>query len=353
MTTIFISHATADKQIVDDFFDLLQTGCDVRQDDIFCSSVEGAGIRTGEDFVEWIHSNLEECTLIVLFLTPNYYASHFCLAEMGAAWALRKYVFPLVIPDIERDAGVVLIGKQTEVVSESGLDSLRDCVLDHCQYVRQSTPRWTLKRNQFLKNFRDKIRELPMPDFVRQALLEEEQKKTAEAMKMNDELTEEIRKLHRQIKRLEEAKDAEEVAKVKSEFTDDDERYSELVRESKKQLNKLSLVEIRCVFANIRGEFWTPSEYDFREEVKSIERAVQSDSIIENGDDIEGYRYDASADHPRIQKVLKALDHLDKFIENDLSEDKRAELIDDKGHLIDLRNREYWDEELGQSSMPD
>ena len=84
MPLIFISHASSDKPIIDDFFDLLQTGCDIRKNEAFCSSVDGAGIETGADFVKWIHDNLHKCNLAILFLTPNYFASRFCVAEMNS-----------------------------------------------------------------------------------------------------------------------------------------------------------------------------------------------------------------------------------------------------------------------------
>jgi len=106
MAILFISHSIADKLVIDDLFDLLQTGCDLRREDIFCISVEGAGIKTGEDFVDWIQDKLETSNLIILFLTENYYASRFCIAEMGAAWALKSDVFPLVVPGMDRDPGV-------------------------------------------------------------------------------------------------------------------------------------------------------------------------------------------------------------------------------------------------------
>ncbi len=58
MTHLFISHALADKQLVDEFCDLLRTGCDLTTATIRCTSVDGAGIETGADFVEWIEVGL-------------------------------------------------------------------------------------------------------------------------------------------------------------------------------------------------------------------------------------------------------------------------------------------------------
>lgn len=349
MSTIFISHSAADEPVVDDFFDLLQTGCDMRRAEIFCSSVEGAGIKTGQDFIKWIHRKIAKCKLVVLFLTPNFYASKFCVAEMGAAWALKKDVFPLVVPGMKRDAGVVMLGKQTAIVDESGLDNLRDHIITEYPDAGKSTSKWNLKKEQFLNNFRKKVSNLPIPQLVDQALLAEEQEKTAAAMEMNDDLTENIRKLRKQIKKLEKAKDSKEVDKIRSEFTDETKHYDELVKEAKKHLNKLSWVESRCVYASIRDELWVPSEYDYREERKSIERAIQSEAI----DEYDNSSYEASSSHPRMSKVFDALYELDNFIDEELSAETIEDMVGEKGHYIDIRNREYWDEELDQTAMPD
>ncbi|GAI82410.1 unnamed protein product, partial [marine sediment metagenome] len=212
---------------------------------------------------------------------------------------------------------------------------------------------WSLKRDQFLEHFRRKLGKLPVPEFVDQSLLEEEKEKTAAAMEMNDELTEENQKLRKHIERLEKAKDAKEVAKIKAEFMDADEHYSELVKKAKKLLNKLSFIEIRCVFASVRNEKWVPSEYYFREEKKSIERAVQSATIQEHGDEFEGIYYEINSSHPRVWPTLHAIEELDNFIEEKMSKNIRDKMVDDRGYYIDVRNREYWDKELEQSSMPD
>ena len=57
--SVFISHASADKPLVDAFVDLLQTGVDIRQKDIFCTSIDGMGIPTGKDFVAFINKRLK------------------------------------------------------------------------------------------------------------------------------------------------------------------------------------------------------------------------------------------------------------------------------------------------------
>ena len=352
MTTIFISHASADKIIIDDFFDLLQTGCDLRRKEIFCSSVEGAGIKTGEDFVRWIQKNMYKSELVILFFTPNYFDSRFCVAEMGAAWALRKNIFPIVIPNIDRDAGAVLIGKQTEIVNETGLDELRDRIAEHHDSTAKATSRWSLKKAQFLKKFREKLPKLPVPAFVDQSLLEQEKEKVVAAMEMNDELTEKNNNLREQIKLLEKAKDAIEVKKIKAVFSDKDQHYDELVKRVNKHLEKLTVIEVRCVYASIRNESWVPDKYDYREYGKEIEKTVQREWIEEH-ESAEGLFFEANVSHPHLIPVFDAINELDDFIKNKLSDNEKDKMAEELGYYINLQNREYWEEELDQGGMLD
>src|SRR5882724_6650056 len=126
MSKVFISHASADMPVVDKFADLLIHALGIPISEIFCTSADGLGIETGQDFVDKICENLRGSSLVLLLLSPNYYASKFCIAEMGAAWALGKDVFLLVFPDLDRDPGVVLLGRQSDRVNWRGLDNLRD-----------------------------------------------------------------------------------------------------------------------------------------------------------------------------------------------------------------------------------
>ncbi len=215
MPLIFISHASSDRPIIDDFFDLLQTGCDIRQDDIFCSSVDGAGIETGADFVEWIHDNLHRCDLAILFLTPNYYASRFCVAEMGAAWALEKDVFPLVVPDIPHEVGAVMLGRQTAVVDEIGLDHLRDRIARLFPQAGKGTARWSAKKEQFLEAFQEKFPNLPSPQPADLAELERQRQRLEAADQAIKKLREEKQQLRDQIKMLKPAKGLGEQADLR------------------------------------------------------------------------------------------------------------------------------------------
>jgi hypothetical protein len=98
--SIFISHSSKDKSIIQQFVDkILKEGCGLNDHQIFCTSVEGSGINTGEDFRERIKSELQTAKYSFIMISENYKRSEVCLNEMGASWGLnelkvRQYLFP-------------------------------------------------------------------------------------------------------------------------------------------------------------------------------------------------------------------------------------------------------------------
>jgi hypothetical protein len=350
---IFISHAEADKSIIDDFYDLFQMGCDLRREEILCTSVDGAGIRTGDDFVDWVHKYIETSNLIVLFITPNYLASRFCVAEMGAAWALQKEVFPLLLPTVERDVGGVMLGRQTAVVDESGLDDLRDRIATLHPMAAQGTGRWSIKKEEFLAKFRAKILGLPAPLLVDRSQLEHEKERTAAAMKMNHQLTEENKRLREQIALLESTKDRADVERIKAKFIPEEKRFSILVEKVNERLNKLSPIEVRCVYSSIRGELWVASSDCRKEYGVEIGKAKESEWILEPKFALEDGALTANRDHPRLRSVFEGIDELDNFIGRELSEEAKTRMEEQKECLVDVRNRQFWEEILYQRPMWD
>jgi len=149
---VFISHASIDKPIVDKFVDLLQTGINVSSNDIFCSSIEGLGIRRGVNFIDFIKSKLTEPGFVIPILTPCYYESIFCTCELGAAWALEQKIFPLIVPPLQYDDGLkaVLGGIQSGKINDPDtLNELITRVVD-AGYGMKNWQRWDAKKRDFL-----------------------------------------------------------------------------------------------------------------------------------------------------------------------------------------------------------
>lgn len=98
--TIFLSHASKDRKLVEYFVDFLQIGLNLNSDEIYCTSF--GDIQTGHNFVDSIKANITINTKYIIFLmTPNYFNSYFCLSELGAAWALNHNIYPIIVPPLD------------------------------------------------------------------------------------------------------------------------------------------------------------------------------------------------------------------------------------------------------------
>ncbi len=97
---IFISHSSKDKELVLMFVDLLVHGFHIDYDEIFFTSMENA-LRVVEDFIKSIKENLHDSEIVLFLITQNYIDSKFCIMEMGAAWAFKDNIFPIIVPPLD------------------------------------------------------------------------------------------------------------------------------------------------------------------------------------------------------------------------------------------------------------
>ena len=99
--SIFISYATVDYHLVDILITFLGD-VGIYKDDIFCTSVSGT-LESGKDFVEQIKNNVQNSRIVLFLLSERYFLSYFCLAELGAAWALNQNILPVIVPPISTE----------------------------------------------------------------------------------------------------------------------------------------------------------------------------------------------------------------------------------------------------------
>jgi len=131
---IFVSHASADKTIVNAFVkEILQLGCHFTPQEIFCT-LDHTAIRTGEDFRNVIVENMKSCDFVICMISDNYRQSEVCQNEMGAAWTLEdKRVLPFKFPNLSfQEIGFLNVVKQAaDITDESKLDELYVELCDH------------------------------------------------------------------------------------------------------------------------------------------------------------------------------------------------------------------------------
>ena len=101
---IFISHSSKDISFIRLFVEkILILGLDIPSERIFCSSMEGHGIKSGHYIPDTLKEEINQSSLALLFISKNYKASEVCLNEVGAAWATltKETIIPLLMPDID------------------------------------------------------------------------------------------------------------------------------------------------------------------------------------------------------------------------------------------------------------
>lgn len=151
---VFISHATKDKEIVEELIDLLET-IGINSTQIFCSSFEGYGISLGKDFLETIKQELSAEVLVLFVITNNFYESKVCLCEMGAAWALSKGHIPIVVPPLSYSdiQGVIPLTQGMLINDVPKLNSLKEKLEnDFCFEQKIGLNNWERKRDRFINN---------------------------------------------------------------------------------------------------------------------------------------------------------------------------------------------------------
>ena len=155
---LFISHSTADEEIVTGLVEMLRT-IGFNKNNLFCSSFPGYDIPEGEDFFVFLQSRLSGYKLFVIFvLSKSYYQSAACLNEMGAAWVIKASYSTLIlpgfqIPDIKgavnpRKMAVVLEDKKRV---NGKLTQLKDRLIDFFDLPEtEDDIIWENDRNKFI-----------------------------------------------------------------------------------------------------------------------------------------------------------------------------------------------------------
>lgn len=160
MPKVFISHASADKNIVCLFKDIiLKGGIGLSDADIFFTSSPETGVPIGKNIPEYIKKNLRDCDYAFLMISENYKKSEVCLNEMGAAMVLSKNLFPILLYNYDFDKVGWLINHDlcVRIDDEERLDEIRDKF--NSSGIGLKTSVWNRARKAFIQNlsqFEDK-----------------------------------------------------------------------------------------------------------------------------------------------------------------------------------------------------
>lgn len=158
---IFISHSSKDKKLVLMFVDLLVQGFHIDYDEIFCTSMDNA-LRVGEDFIKSIKENLHDSEIVLFLITQNYIDSKFCIMEMGAAWAFKDNIFPIIVPPLDYSILNDTPLKITQSIILSDAEDLFKKLYEYKLVEKQIIPRLNFMQEHGLfdkiKHFTDEVK---------------------------------------------------------------------------------------------------------------------------------------------------------------------------------------------------
>ena len=346
MKSVFISHASKDKEIVNAFIDELLVGAlAVKVKDIFCTSTDGTKITSGEDWRNEIRENLKEAKITFLIVTPNYKESEICLNEMGAAWVLSGETIPLIVEPVDYvSVGVLQQVKQIErLQDEKSLDRVRDRVQDVLKISAGEikSDRWTAKKHEFLDKLARHLTTNPFePSVTRDSFNE----LTARYAGLRDQIgffageNARLEKLNAELKDAISSKEAAAIEKKHSDLSVLDE-FKLLCENVGKLLKKFSPLVRGIIFADYSGKDISIKIDNWD---KSIDQAIASDFLAE----------DPLQPNWNITKEMRliysALEELSKFIDRHDANDKFMEAYEKEFDApVSLSNMDFWSEVLG------
>lgn len=340
--TIFISHATKDKEIMAAFLDIiLQGALSVPIDKIFCVSTDGTKIKSGADWRDTIKKSLSTAKVNFLIITPNYKESEVCLNEMGAAWVTSATVLPLIVDPINyKTVGVIQEPIQIEkLLDEKSLDRIKDIVQEKLEIPPAliKSDRWTEKKKEFLSRVKKHLSttpfEVPMDRDAFNKLLKEK----ADLEKTVENLKEEKTKLESLVSELKGVKDKAEVTEIikNRKYSTQFQEFKKLCNRVKEILAKNHKIVNGIIFNSYSGKGVTIS---FKGNKKEIDEALANDFIDENLD----VKWKTTSE---MSNIKEALDEVSKFIskKENLTEDFYQSYEEHFDAPMQLGNKKFWE----------
>jgi hypothetical protein len=338
--SIFISHASKDKEIIDALVDIILHGAlSVSIDKIFCISTDGTKIISGADWRDSINDSLLSAKINFLIITPNYKESEICLNEMGAAWVTSATVLPMIVEPINyKTVGIIQEPNQIEkLLDEKSLDRIRDIVQEKLEIPSAliKSDRWTVKKKEFLIRLKKYLDanpfDVPMDRDTFNKLVGEK----ADLESTINSLIEEKAELESLITKLKKAKDKNEVAEIiknrnpSSQFQE----FIELCNVVKKRLSRNASIINGIIFKSYSGKEVTISWEGNKEE---IDKAYANDFIDQDFD----VKWEETSEMSRIKD---ALDKVETFLSKNLKDDFIQSYEESFDAPMNLSNKIFWE----------
>lgn len=340
---IFLSHSSADKELVDRFVDFLDTAFKIERSDIYCTSLEGTkSIRTGSNFINDIKENIEDTEIVLYFLTPNFLKSHFCLSELGASWALSKRIYPILIPPIEFEdlEGTPLKGvtQFLRITNEKALHKMADEFKEMGIIKDIVVGLLMAKAASFIKDM-PSLCEFEGDSTVRIEDYNELKKQMNEVIENNIEQERTIRELKEEIEQISSLKNQEEIREIKIGNLPVWNQFKEYIEDVKDNFVKLDRYIISAIYHDQYFKdglgFW-PIKDDW-----GIIEKLAAEKFLE----IDEGRSEVTPNYDDyiIEKAVKSLRSLENFLSEEETEEIFLLFREEYQQNIDLTSKRFWE----------
>jgi hypothetical protein len=94
---VFVSHASADRELAKAFVKLLMTKVRLENSEVRCTSLPGFRHGTGSHTSNTLRDDLGGSKVLIGLLTPSSLNSGWVLFELGAAWGMNTWTVPILV----------------------------------------------------------------------------------------------------------------------------------------------------------------------------------------------------------------------------------------------------------------
>jgi len=331
LADIFLNHSSKDKELVDALVQLIEGGIGIRSNQIFCTSLEDQGIPPGVDFKTHIQNQIGNAQTVVAVVSSQYYASAFCMCELGATWALVKEFIPLLVPPVDySDLRGTLFGSQALPIDQDiKLDTMQSVLVKLSSHP-EKVSRWNSRKKQFLDGLPVLLKLLPPTETLS---LKQAEKLIAERNAYQQDFEKadlDIVALKKQVGELEKAKDYKAVVEIRRKYTDHNNEFEALVNQTQRFTTALPQVVREALY-----DFWQHRDFipgDFAGADEAIEyKLLKTD----------GHTLRPNEDHPKVQRAIEAIKLLSDFV-SEPPENFASEYREEHDDLFDITNKSFW-----------
>ncbi|WP_368904889.1 toll/interleukin-1 receptor domain-containing protein [Bacillus wiedmannii] len=349
----FISHATADCELVAELVDFMEVALKVDRSKIYCTSGVGTKkIRTGTNFIEDIKDNVIGTKLVIFILTPNYFKSNFCLAELGAAWALSSVIYPIVIPPTPRELlKSTPLSEATQALTLNTYDDLITMADDfkEMNIAEYSSVKLLNTRAHKLIDWIKGNCSFEIDDTVSKAehlAVQDQLEKLKTSIRQKDMELAFSQSKHKTVLKLERARTTERInLKEEEETTSEWDWFKSNVKDAKRALSKIDDIVISAIYYYEfhRGEArFCPIHNDF------ISRNRVNELYLEGLIDIDEVNGEITPNYESglVRVAVDELHALSYCISNYVNSEMKQEFAEKNKFNLEFKSKTFWEKIL-------